>query len=272
MSTPTTAPTIRTITVTNDIPLTIAEYGADAAGPTIVLLHSGAGPRTLLGLSAALAPQAHVIAPTHPGFDGTPRPDRLASVADLAEAYLDLLDTLDLSEVVLVGNSVGGWIASEMALRDNHARIAAVVLMNAVGIKSDRPENQIVDTRASNPADISKLSFANAAFRPDFGALSDAERAVMAANQQALAQYGGPGFTSDAGLRDRLHRVTVPALAIWGEQDGIAPLGYGREFAESFPNSRFAPIPDAGHFPQIEQLPATLGVLTDFAATVVKTA
>ena len=60
----------------------------------------------------------------------------------------------------------------------------------------------------------------------------------------------------DPKLRRRLHRVTVPVLVVWGEQDGIAPVAYGRGYADSFPNGHFAPIPDAGHFPQIEQLGA----------------
>lgn len=58
--------------------------------------------------------------------------------------------------------------------------------------------------------------------------------------------------------------MSVPVLVVWGEQDGIAPLGYGRGYAGAFPNGRFAPIPGAGHFPQIEQAGATLAAITGF--------
>ncbi len=92
----------------------------------------------------------------------------------------------------------------------------------------------------------------------------------MAANQKTLATYAGDAFTHDPKLRGRLHRVTVPVLVIWGEQDGVATVTYGRGYAESFPNGHFAPIADAGHFPQIEQLGATMGAIGNFLDTVMK--
>jgi pimeloyl-ACP methyl ester carboxylesterase len=270
MSTPTTTSTTRTVTLPTGVPITVTEYGTNTDGKAVLMLHGGAGPRTVAGFSAALSEHVHVISPIHPGFDGMPRPDWVATVADLAEAYLDLLDLLDLSDVMVLGNSLGGWIASEMALRDNHNRIGAVVLLNAVGIRAYRAKNQVVDTRTVNPAEIGTLSFANAAFRPNFASLSDEQRAGMAANQKTLAVYGGEHFSYDPTLRRRLHRVTVPVLVVWGERDGIAPLEYGRGYAGAFPNGRFAPIADAGHLPQIEQLEATLGAIGEFVNTVVK--
>ena len=269
-----TAPTAttRTVTLPTGISLTIAENGTNTDGQAVLMLHGGAGPRTMAGIAAALSQHVYVITPTHPGFDGTPRPERFDTVADLAEAYLDLLEVLDLSGVMVVGNSVGGWVASEMALRDNHGRIGAVVLMNAVGIHAHLPKNQVVDVRVIDPAEIGKLSFVNPQFRPDFATMSPEQRAGMAANQKALAEYAGEYFTYDPKLRRRLHRVTLPVLVVWGEQDGVAPLGYGRGYAEAFPNGHFAPIADAGHFPQIEQLGATLGAIGDFVDNVVKPA
>jgi pimeloyl-ACP methyl ester carboxylesterase len=269
-TTPVSTPNVRTINLPGDLPLTIQEFGENTEGTAVLMLHAGSGPRTIAGLSAVLSEHVYVVTPTHPGFDGTPRPEWLDSVADLATAYLDLLDALDLSNVMVLGNSVGGWIASEMALRDNHQRIGAVVLINACGIHAFKPENQIVDVRKINPADIGKLSFAKEAFRPDFSTFTDEQRAVAAANQQTLAVYGGEHFVYDPKLRARLHRVTVPVLAIWGEEDGIAPLGYGRGYAKAFPNGHFTPIPEAGHFPQLEATGATLGAIGDFVDNVVK--
>ncbi|WP_067904838.1 alpha/beta fold hydrolase [Nocardia vaccinii] len=270
MSAPITTPATRTVTLPTGVPLTITEYGANTDGQAVLMLHSGTGPRTMAGISAALSQHVYVITPTYPGFDGTPRPEGLASVADLAEAYLDLLEILDLSGVMVVGNSVGGWVATEMALRDNHQRIGALVLMNAVGIHAHVPKNRVVDTRTLNPAEVGLRSFANAEFRPDFSALPAEQLAGIADNQKTLAQYGGEHFTYDPGLRGRLHRVTVPVLVVWGEKDGIAPLTYGRGYSEEFVNGHFAPIADAGHFPQVEQLGATLGAIGNFVDTVVK--
>jgi pimeloyl-ACP methyl ester carboxylesterase len=78
-----------------------------------------------------------VAVPTHPGFDGTPRPPATDSVADLAVAYLDLIDELGLADVTVIGSSIGGWVAAEMGLLDNHRRIGALVLIGAVGIKPE---------------------------------------------------------------------------------------------------------------------------------------
>src|SRR5205823_12613139 len=86
-------------------------------GRPFLLLHGGGGPQTVAAFGDLLAAErsARVITPTHPGFAGTPRPEALRSVADLAALYLSLLAELDLSGVTVVGNSIGGWIAAEMA-------------------------------------------------------------------------------------------------------------------------------------------------------------
>ncbi|MFJ8138489.1 alpha/beta fold hydrolase [Streptomyces sp. NPDC096013] len=275
MTTPASSPastpaSTRTVALPGGLSVTVQEFGENTEGTGVLVLHGGAGPRTVAGISAALSEHVYVVAPTHPGFDGTPRPDRFDSIADLAIAYLDLLDALDIKDVMVIGNSVGGWIAAEMALRDNKGRIGALTLLNAVGIHAHMVENRVVDPRTMAPADISQLSFAKAEFRPDFTSFTDAQRATTAANQQTLAIYGGDHFTYDPKLRARLHRVTVPVLVVWGEEDGIAPLKYGRGYADAFPNSTFAPIPDAAHFPQIEALGATLGAIGEFVSTVVK--
>jgi pimeloyl-ACP methyl ester carboxylesterase len=88
------------------------------AGQPILLLHGGAGPQSVAAFADRLATNHHtrVITPTHPGFGGTPRPDSLRTVRGLAAAYLALLDELDLNHVTVVGNSIGGWIAAELAV------------------------------------------------------------------------------------------------------------------------------------------------------------
>ncbi|MFJ2605454.1 alpha/beta fold hydrolase [Streptomyces sp. NPDC087425] len=270
MNAPTPVSTTRTIDLPQGLSVTVDEYGENGEGGCVLLLHGGAGPRTMTGLATALSEHVFALAPTHPGFDGTPRPEWCDTVADLAEAYLDLLDTLDLTDVMVIGNSIGGWIASEMALRDTKGRIGALTLLNAVGIHANMQANKVIDPRTLPPTAVAKLSFANAAFRPDFSSFTDQQRAAAAANQQTLSVYGGAGFTYDPKLRGRLHRITVPVLVAWGEEDGIANATYGRGYADAFTNGRFVPVSDAGHFPQIEQLGQTLSAIGDFVDKVVK--
>jgi pimeloyl-ACP methyl ester carboxylesterase len=193
----------------------------------------------------------------------------LDSVADLADAYLDLLEELGLESVMVIGNSVGGWIAAEMALRDIDGRVKAMVLINASGIRPDSAA-QVTDIRLIPPAAIGRLSFHNPALRPDFAAMSEEQRATMAANQQALALYAGADFLFGPKLRRRLHRVSVPVLVAWGEEDGVLTADYGRAYADAFANGHFQPIAEAGHMPQIEQPGALLAAIGDFVQNVVK--
>src|SRR5204862_402437 len=85
-----------------------------------------------------------------------PRPDRTDTIDDVAFAYLDLVDALDLTGVLVLRTSVGGWIAAEMALRDTRERISGLVLLNAVGIQPDKPD-EITAVRTLNPAEIGAL-------------------------------------------------------------------------------------------------------------------
>jgi pimeloyl-ACP methyl ester carboxylesterase len=266
-----TATTPRTLQLGNGLEVTIDERGdaAGSAGAGVLLLHSGAGPRSVAGLAAALSEHAYVVTPTHPGFDSTPRVPWLDSAADLADAYLDLLEELGLNEVMVIGNSIGGWIASEMALRDIQGRVKSMVLLNANGIRPDNAA-QVTDIRGLPPQAIGRLSFHNPALRPDPAAMTAEQRAAMAANQQTLAVYAGEDFMFAPKLRRRLRRVTVPVLVAWGEEDGVVSADYGRAYAAAFPNSHFTGIAEAGHFPQIEQPGAVLAAIGDFVDTVVK--
>ena len=105
-------------------------------GSPFVLLHGGAGPQSVGAFADLLAETEHacVITPTHPGFGGTPRPATLATIRGLAALYVALLDELDLADVTVIGNSIGGWIAAEMALLGS-PRIARLVLVDATGIE-----------------------------------------------------------------------------------------------------------------------------------------
>jgi pimeloyl-ACP methyl ester carboxylesterase len=171
--------------------------------------------------------------------------------------------------VMVIGNSLGGWIGSEMTLRDIHGQVKSLVLLNAVGIRPDN-DQQVTDIRALPPAEIGKLAFRNPAFRPNLAAMSEEQRAGMAANQKTNASYAGEYFIFEPGLRRRLHRVTIPVLVVWGEDDGVVTAEYGRSYAASVANGHFQPIAEAGHFPHIEQPDAVLGAIGDFVDNVIK--
>jgi pimeloyl-ACP methyl ester carboxylesterase len=210
-----------------------------------LLLHGGGGPVTVAGFADLLATRwnARVLAPTHPGFAGTPRADGLNSIQALAHLYADLLDEEDAWDVTVIGNSIGGWIAAELGLLGS-PRVSGLALVDAVGI--DVPEHPLTDISPLSPAELRKLSFHD----PDRFPVSPGQG--PGPDVAALAAYTGAGMT-DPTLRERLAGLDLPVQVVWGESDGIAVAAYGRAFAEAIPGARFTLIPGAGHLPQLER-------------------
>ena len=240
--------TTRNETFADDLTLTIDDRGN---GPAVLVLHGGGGPLTVAGFVEAMSAHSRVIAPVHPGFGGTPRPDDFDSVEKLADAYAALLERLALTDVLVVGFSIGGWIANALALRAG-ARLRGVVLVNGAGIMVDG--EPCADVFSLTPPQLSALSFHDAArFGIDPSKLTDMQKAGMAANMKTLAVYGRARDMGDPALRARLADVRVPVLVVWGESDRVVTPAYGRAVAASFPNARFEIIAQCGHMPQIEQ-------------------
>jgi pimeloyl-ACP methyl ester carboxylesterase len=130
-----TTTTTRTVPLPGISPVDVAvsDYGD---GQPFLLLHGGGGPDTVTGFGELFAKShdVQVIVPTHPGFGGTARPEKLTSISGLAALYVALIGQLELEDVTVVGNSIGGWIAAEMALLAS-PRVSGAVLVDAVGIE-----------------------------------------------------------------------------------------------------------------------------------------
>ncbi len=222
----------------------------EGQGQAFLVLHGGAGPGSVAGLAARLAGRGRVIAPVMPGFGGTSRPEALGTIAGLASAYGELCLACGIASVTVIGSSVGGWVAAEMALQDP-ALVARMVLIDSVGIDPAPEGRGIVDPTAVPPAERAKLVFHDPArFAPP---PSPEAMAMMAANASALSVYAGNPFMHDPTLRLRLAGVQAPTLVIWGESDGIVDLAYGRRLAAALPGARFATVAEAGHLPHVER-------------------
>src|SRR5262249_44989841 len=100
---------------------------------------------------------------------------------------------------------------------------------------------------------------------PDYSKLSDDELNEVARDRQATALYGWRPYMHNPGLRQWLHRVQVPSLVIWGENDGIVTPDYGRKLCRSLPDGRFAAISQAGPYPQIERPDQIADAIARFA-------
>ena len=245
------------------VEVSVADYGS---GQPFLLLHGGAGPASVTGFAErfAAAHQVRVLAPTHPGFGGTARPEALDSIAGLAALYLALLDQLGLTDVTVIGNSIGGWITAEIALLRS-PRVSGIVLIDAVGIEV--PGHPVADFFSLTMDQVFTLSFHNPApFRIDPSTLPPAAQAVAAGNRAAIATYAGASM-SDPALAGRLGTLEIPTLVLWGDSDGIVDLDYGRAYAAAIPMARFQVLPATGHSPQLETPDQVIHAIWDSAET-----
>jgi pimeloyl-ACP methyl ester carboxylesterase len=240
-------------------------------GAPLLFLHGGdffAQNRAFLD---RLARHWRVFAPRHPGFGESERPEGFRTVHDLAYLYLDMLEQQGLDDAVLVGSSFGGWIALEMCVRSIE-RVSRLVLIDSLGVKfGAREERDIADIYALPADEVFRRTFSDPPrWVPDYGRLSDEEVTAIARDREATALYGWRPYMHDPGLRQWLHRVRVPTLVLWGENDGIVRPNYGERLCRALPDARFATIRQAGHYPQIERADEVADTIEGFVGAEVK--
>ncbi|MEV6736793.1 alpha/beta hydrolase [Streptomyces sp. NPDC051104] len=242
-----------TAVVHDDLPLTLSEAGH---GRPVLVLHGGGGPATVAELAERLSRVAHTLTPVHPGWDGTHRPGWLTGVDDLALAYLHLLSDRQLDDVLVIGSSLGGWIAAETAVRDTAGIISGLVLIDAVGVHIEN--EPMTDFFALDARGVAEHSWHDPdRHHVDPAGIPSDQLAVRQANMATLRTLAGDPYMHDPKLLRRLGRVRVPALLLWGESDRIVTPAYGAAYAEAFGDGRLEVIPKAGHLPHIEQPDAT---------------
>ena len=228
----------------------------------MLVLHGGGGPITVAGLAAHLAQSMHVLTPTHPGWDGTVRPDLISGVDDLAMLYLRTLKERGLRDVTVVGSSMGGWIALEMAVRDLGGLVGKLVIVDGVGAEiAGQPG---ADFFSLTPRGVAEHAYHEPdKFFVDPATLPPAIVATMRGNMAALKAVAGTAM-ADPKLLRRLGHVEIPALVLWGESDRIQTPAYGKALAGALPNGRFELIEKAGHLPQLERPEATFAAIDKF--------
>jgi pimeloyl-ACP methyl ester carboxylesterase len=234
------------------------EVVREGKGKPILFLHPHIG---LFGSDAfigALAKTGAVLAPSHPGYGRSALPKGMDTVDDLSYFYLDLMEQLDLRDVTVVGASLGGWIAAEMAVKSCE-RISRLVLIGPLGAKlGDREKADVADVFTKSRAELEALYFDRPErMKRDFAALPDEELTVIARNWESTAAYCWLPYMVNPKLRGRLHRIKAPTLVLWGANDRLAPVDYGRRYAAEIPGAKFETIADSGHFPHIEQAERT---------------
>lgn len=244
-----------------------AEVLVGGSGSPILVLHGFHNLPARSPFLKKLTACGKVYAPSLPGFGHTVRPDDFDTVYDLVHFCLDFIDSLPDQPLTLVGLSFGGWLALELATK-NLPHLERLVLIDALGVKlSDRETPDIADIFNLHPDEVHARSwFDKDIGRLNFDTMSDDEIVVYARNRESLCLYGWHPYMYTPQLANWLQRIRSPTLVLWGENDRIVDIDYGRGLAAKIANARFEAIADAGHHPEVEQAEALAQQISAFLA------
>jgi pimeloyl-ACP methyl ester carboxylesterase len=237
-------------------------YRRNGQGPPTLYLHGGGLTRMWLPLHERLSDSLDLIAPEHPGFGETEMPEWLDGFDDLVIHYDSLLDAFGLERVHLVGYSLGGWIAAELAVF-HPRRLASLTLITPIGLRV--PGKPVGDIFAMDPEVIGMTMFndpTNAAqVAPDLESLDEIEHQF--GEMATLARLAwNPRF--DPKLERRLERVSCPALVVRAEHDRLVPDEMAERYAELIDVARIETIAGTGHALIVEQPERTADVISTF--------
>ncbi|MGB2888888.1 MAG: alpha/beta hydrolase [Candidatus Acidiferrales bacterium] len=233
------------------------------AGHPLLFLHGARGAGRWLPFMEALSRNFEVIVPEHPGFGQSETPAWLDNVSDLAYFYLDFIEALGLKQVHLVGASLGGWIAAELAVR-NQRLLSTLTLVAPAGIHV--PGVQKGDIFLWSAQELAQNLFydqklAEAMLREE---PSQEELDIQLKNRLTMAKLTWQPRLYNPHLAKWLHRVTLPTLIVWGAEDKVIPPQYGSAFRNLIPNARLEILPDCGHLPQVERMAEFVSTVTCF--------
>jgi pimeloyl-ACP methyl ester carboxylesterase len=251
----------------------------NGSGAPLVYLHGFADVHSVkeswLPFHDLLAQPARITAPAHPGCAQTDENKDIDVIEDVVFHYLEVFDALKLTQFDLVGNCVGGWIAAEITVR-HPEKIRKLVLIGATGLFVEgaligdvfmmaQPE------RGSSYASLREMLFSNRdqsnaleMFPNGKGELEDEVRRYQMLRLSSRIGFKPPYFYNRS-LRNRLHRITAPALIIWGEKDNFVPRSHGETYAKLIPNSsELKIIAGAGHSAHVEKPEETAKLVVDF--------
>jgi pimeloyl-ACP methyl ester carboxylesterase len=233
------------------------------SGPPLLFLHGAGGAGIWLPFMDRLAGRYDVIVPDHPGFGRSDKPAWLDDMSDLAFFYLDFMEALGLEKLHLMGSSLGGWLAAEIAMLGS-SRLRTLTLVAAAGLNipgvrqgdiflwspEQRVRNLFVDQRLADQ----RLAMA----------LSEEQVDIALKNELATADLAWHPRFHHPRVRKWIHRIAVPTLIVWGDSDKIFPVPYGEEYRRLIAGSRLVVVPGCGHLPQVEKADAFVDLFIRF--------
>jgi len=239
-------------------------YRRGGKGSPVVFLHGASGAPVVLPFMEKLATRFDVLVPDHPGYGQSDEPEWLENIHDVAYFYLDFLQALKLEKALVIGSSMGGWMAMEMAVR-NTARIGSLVLVSPAGVFAE----------GAQPADIFLLPqeemvrklFHDRKLAEQRLAMPETPQSIDLGlkNRHTTARLAWEPRLHDPFLPKWLHRIDVPTSIVWGAQDQILPVATAHELKRRIPKAELNIFDDCGHLPQVEQMEKFCDVIFRFA-------
>lgn len=240
-------------------------YRRVGQGPVLLFLRSEDSLPDMPAFIDALSKDFDVVIPDHPGFRSSDTPDWLKGIGDTAYFYLDFVDHLDFRNVHLIGGSLGGWIAAEMAVRSCE-RIATINLIAPLGVR--RKGTPFGDIFMWTPAENLRHRLFNQDLVEQFLALerghTKEETTAYLKDRYAAARLCWHPRFRNPELERWLPRIKCPVQLIWGDSDEVVPIAIADAWRESLPQARLGVIKRCGHLPQLEHPEATAGMIRSF--------
>jgi pimeloyl-ACP methyl ester carboxylesterase len=237
------------------------------SGDPLVFLHAAGGQAQWEPFLDLLSQKYDVIVPIHPGWPGSDGLEHLDDVIDMAVYYADFFDTMGLTSVHLMGSSLGGMFAAEVAALDRQY-VRKLVLHSPAGMWLD--DHQPLDFFAAPQAEVMKALYVDPekamAAMPKVDP-NDKDAVARATLDRAMGLAATGKFVWpiwDKGLKKRVHRINAPTLLIWGDKDGLNPPVYGPHWQKLIPGSKLVTIPGTAHVPMSEKPEEFVKAVTDF--------
>jgi pimeloyl-ACP methyl ester carboxylesterase len=232
-------------------------------GPTVLFLHGAGGVPQWLPFFDRLAEHNELLVPEHPGFGGSDDPGWIRSMPDLAMFYLDLIEEADLRDIHLIGNSLGGWLAAEMLIRDRSRFRDAVLLAPAgIRVKGVPPADNFI----WGPEEAIRNLYHDQIFAERILAVQpdEAQIDVLLRNRFTAAKFGWQPRWLNPDLEKWLHRIKLPVLVMWGREDKLLPPAYAALWGTRLPDARVVMLDACGHLPHVEHADAVARHISGF--------
>lgn len=234
------------------------------SGSPLVYLH-GAGTVTGFDFAEPWTRRFHVVIPYHPGFGASADDPAVTEIHDYVLHYVDLFDMLELREIRLVGQSMGGFIATKFAI-EHGARVEKLVLVCPIGIPVPPgqptvnflavPPEELPALLAHDPQTVIKHLPAGA---PPAEFIAERVKEATTAGRV----LGDGTRTFDEKLPRYLRRLTMPTLVVWGKQDRLTPTAQHTTWAKALPNATVKLFDNAGHL-VLDESTAAVTAIADF--------